>query len=1812
MRISTIIISFFLFVGTGYAQTNLSGTIAADSVLTPAGNPYIVTGDVTVNAPHTLTVDSGVVVRFQANTGLYILGHLNARWAAFTSNKDTAGGFAQKGDWSGIQVGNYGMAGTALLDTCQVKYSGGVQADLYLVSGSAWINGCSISNSSKDCIVNMGGSLTLQGTTVSNASGNGLSLSGTSTTTVNASTISFSSWPVWCGASTAAILFNGVNNFMSNASNGINMAFTYSGSMVLDTASIPYVFLQDFYINSGAVVTVCAGNVLKFGNGAHLNVNGGFSAVGSINHPISFTSYKDDNLDGDTNGDGTTTAPSVNDWGGVVFEDQSVDSLCVMKYCAASFAGYGGIGAVTMYNANPVIDSCTMANNHFGAMIQGTSSPMFSNNTIGSSELVPIAMSFSANPVFNNNAFSFSDNAYDAIGIIGETLSANASLPIRSVTSKTNVTYLLLGTVVVPTGKTLNINKGIVIKAYSPDQHIAVQGKLVANGTSDSLIVFTSAKDDVFGNPHDTNKDGTATNPAIGDWSGIVFEPNSDSASVLNYCRITYADLEPYYLYQYNSTFYYKGEITILNASPTISNCQIGNARYGIYAALSSNPHINNNSIFNTDFTPIAISTAANPAFVGNTFTNVAWTALGLIGENVVANGTIPQRTVAGIVNITYVLLGDIMINSGVYVTVSPGVVVKSGGPGIYVNGGFKAKGTAAGGMVTFTSLKDDNVGNPHDTNGDGAATFPGAGDWSTIRFQGTSDDAFCLLDSCILKFGGNTSSLPNQNSVAWGLVTFTDAGGTISNCTLSDSYNFGLRCENSSTPAVSKVSIINCKSDPIGMSLLANPVFSNITFTANLSKGIRILEGTLSSDAILATRNIAGITNVGYMIDQLIVAPGAVLTIQPGVVIKFIYNYYYSYGIMVEGALIANGTPSQPIVFTSFKDDSNGGDTNNDGNATTPNPGDWSSVDFTASSSDSLNSLQYCYFRYGGVFPYALSGDMSYKWALLRVYDAYVNVNHCTFEQSGTAGVGVFGSAHPSLVNSNIYNVKSTPVALSMFSNPSFSTDSALNVGYMALGVVPETYSFDATVPVRNFGGYNDITYFLFSTCSINTGTTITVPAGIVFKNGQWVVNGGLTIKGTSSNPDVFTDPADDAYGNPKDTNGDGSATKPTIQSFSRITFNDVSVDSICAVRYGIFRFTDVGVSLQQAAPAITHCIFDSDNWGVSLNSVSTPSLDSCLFRNLVFAPMDISLVSYPRSTLADSICGTTYKAIGVITETLASDVTLAKRTFGGIHGIPYFFNDYTVGSNAVLTIAPGVILKFTPGTGMNVNKGLIAVGAASADSTIVFTDIRDDFYGGDTNSDTTTSHPTDTYWNGNWSYAYQGWTGISFADQSLDPMCTLSHCAFRYAGINQTWINNMYMYGAAVMAFNASPTITYSSLTNNGNGVAAFGSSNPAVNYCDIYNNLDNGINNVNKSFDLDARWNWWGNNSGPTNAGNPDGTGQTVTDSVNYVPFLGSGSANPIAGDVSLNGYVQAYDASLILKYVVNPSGDTLNAIQQSVADVSGAMGITAYDASLVLQYVVGLINVFPSEIASSTKQLSRQGKELIALEKATHALLTVESTGAGRGDSLVVMLDLQNAAGVASAEITLKYDPSVFTFLKGGTTDASNGFSFESFSNQAAGTTKLALAGTGVMKNSGAFAYAAFRVSNDVRGTIDSKIEVERFVANETDLTSSAAAGSIKVVGKPTSYSLDQNYPNPFNPSTTIGYQLPEDNTHVRLTIYSMTGQAVKTLVDENQKAGTYRVVWNGTNNAGAHISSGVYFYRMTAGKFVQVKKLLLLK
>lgn len=121
-----------------------------------------------------------------------------------------------------------------------------------------------------------------------------------------------------------------------------------------------------------------------------------------------------------------------------------------------------------------------------------------------------------------------------------------------------------------------------------------------------------------------------------------------------------------------------------------------------------------------------------------------------------------------------------------------------------------------------------------------------------------------------------------------------------------------------------------------------------------------------------------------------------------------------------------------------------------------------------------------------------------------------------------------------------------------------------------------------------------------------------------------------------------------------------------------------------------------------------------------------------------------------------------------------------------------------------------------------------------------------------------------------------------------------------------------------------------------------------------------------------------------------------------------------------------------------------------------------------------------------------------------------------------------------------------------------------------------------------------------------------------VGTDTGLYGHPASGdpasSVRKVASlnlPKAIQLDQNYPNPFNPETRISYALPQDSA-VRLYIYNALGQEIRTLVNQFQTSGNYEILWNGKNNAGRQVSSGIYYYALKTENTVKMRKMILLR
>jgi len=111
-----------------------------------------------------------------------------------------------------------------------------------------------------------------------------------------------------------------------------------------------------------------------------------------------------------------------------------------------------------------------------------------------------------------------------------------------------------------------------------------------------------------------------------------------------------------------------------------------------------------------------------------------------------------------------------------------------------------------------------------------------------------------------------------------------------------------------------------------------------------------------------------------------------------------------------------------------------------------------------------------------------------------------------------------------------------------------------------------------------------------------------------------------------------------------------------------------------------------------------------------------------------------------------------------------------------------------------------------------------------------------------------------------------------------------------------------------------------------------------------------------------------------------------------------------------------------------------------------------------------------------------------------------------------------------------------------------------------------------------------------------------------LAKSNAVENAEALDSTKPVSE---YALNPNYPNPFNPQTTIAYQLPQAG-QVKIAVYNLLGQQIRTLVMEYQPAGRYQVQWDARNEQGKLVANGVYLYQMQVNDFVTTKKLILMK
>jgi thiol-disulfide isomerase/thioredoxin len=138
----------------------------------------------------------------------------------------------------------------------------------------------------------------------------------------------------------------------------------------------------------------------------------------------------------------------------------------------------------------------------------------------------------------------------------------------------------------------------------------------------------------------------------------------------------------------------------------------------------------------------------------------------------------------------------------------------------------------------------------------------------------------------------------------------------------------------------------------------------------------------------------------------------------------------------------------------------------------------------------------------------------------------------------------------------------------------------------------------------------------------------------------------------------------------------------------------------------------------------------------------------------------------------------------------------------------------------------------------------------------------------------------------------------------------------------------------------------------------------------------------------------------------------------------------------------------------------------------------------------------------------------------------------------------------------------------------------------------------------------FGFSFQYIRDDVFASVPDQFEIARDVFDWWQYAMSPGCCYVDAEA-PAAFKLAQNYPNPFNPSTTIRFGMKAKGL-VTVKIYDVAGRLVRTLVNEVRDAGAYSAVWDGRNNLGAHVASGIYFYKMETKGFSATKKLVLLR
>jgi hypothetical protein len=822
------------------------------------------------------------------------------------------------------------------------------------------------------------------------------------------------------------------------------------------------------------------------------------------------------------------------------------------------------------------------------------------------------------------------------------------------------------------------------------------------------------------------------------------------------------------------------------------------------------------------------------------------------------------------------------------------------------------------------------------------SSSDPKPGDWGFFEFPENCGE--CIFSNVIFEYGGDGGSGMLRFSAGNGIddrvrldnciirhsstqgVWMASAKAVIRECTFTDlsdpNKGVGIWIQSASNPSVTGCTFERC-TIPI-----YNDLSSSSHFLANRAtncdvNGIVLGKGSVDGKLILSA-------TMPYVIrEKFIVGEKGEMLIQRGVTIKC------SSMVNVYGDISIRGTEEEPVIWTSLVDDSRGGDTNADGNSTTPAPGDWGHLELAGSAGECL--FTHAKFFYGGGL-----GDQGAGWGILKFgtktgVDNRVKLHNCDVGYSQTAGIWMQDSS-PSIYSCNIHDNTNPElgacITLTSRSKPILFDCKLMDSGF---AIITDTFSYpnakdltvsgndynvvyfthqDTTASIEENAIWNaELVHYIPNTIEIKPGVTLRLMPGVIIKLGDhFRVNGKIVAIGSEDEPIVFTSLSDDEHGG--DSNGDEDASKPLPGDNRGVQCregNGLSVFKHCKFLYGgaggngciylgqpinkeneqILVNCEMGYSLGAGVNIrsgnvgiegcrIHHCTNENTGWAVNIErdanvTVVNTEIDNCVSLFHMDPEANFSSSAIRTSNLGASELKGGHAGIHILKGTLKEDRVWDSQ-------FPYILDDtLTIDEGATLTIKPGNIVKTL--SSINAYGSLNCLGTET--DPIYFTSIKDDAVGGDSNLDGDNTVPK-----------LGDFGQVVFAGSSGE--CSINHTVFRYGGggvgsgtiklgefggvTDEFKMKNCSVTDSSSRGFfiyKSRPIIEdtiISGCTNeNGDGVGIkiTSDSDPAMKRMS-FSNCDVAVDNISTN-DVWITESWWGDMTGPYNDDwNPEGKG------------------------------------------------------------------------------------------------------------------------------------------------------------------------------------------------------------------------------------------------------------------------------------------------------------------------------------------------